>query len=95
MLMNRKFAVKSPDIHKRENKSPDIKRSPKFGRKDDKKLSELLKIMNKNVGANINFDMKKLGRSDKSPTASPKNLKKNDLVDYLNAHKMFVELNVR
>ena len=78
----------------KSNQSPDINKKWEE-KKNDKKLSDLLKLMNKNVGKNINFDMKKLGiGSDKSPVISPKNLKYNDIKDYLNAHKMFVELNV-
>ena len=38
--------------------------------------------------------MKKYGKNDKTPLLSPRNIKHNDIKDYLNAHKMFVELNV-
>ena len=50
-----------------------------------------------NSDVQINLDMKKLGKNEKSPPKISPNYQKksNDNSDYFNAHKMFVELNVK
>ena len=52
-----------------------------------KKLTDLLKIMNRK---DINLDIK-FAKNE----SSPRNNKKNDLKEFVNVHKMFVEMNVK
>ena len=48
--------------------------------------------MNNQKGMKINLDMKKF---EKNEVNVQQNLKNNDYSDYLNCHKMFIELNVK
>ena len=51
--------------------------------------------MGNKKGININFDVDKFVKNDKPLDINPKNLKSNkEISEYLNCHKMLVELNV-